>query len=353
MSPRSVGSSDGCASASAIPRRTESDAACRAMRPRRRLVRGRLTAQVLQHAEVPLRGRLRVGGDASRGVLPGEARVDGRELLAEVRRPGDDGARPDARREAAVLILRRALRHEHDVRRREPGVRSHAAAEFEPVGDAHHQIREHDARAVRARRGEHLLRGVRGPHAKSRAGEPEAAEPEQGGVVRRDHHVAPSRRRRRHEGATEVGVHHADEARGLHGLREEVHGALGPRAEVVEARGQARHDEDRHVRAPAERAHRTDELEPVHVREHEVLQDEVRPRLLEQREGAGAVPRLADAVPLALERDAEHAPRDRVVLHDQDVADGVHGPPPPSRGAAPAQPATSAGNVRVSMGFET
>ena len=60
------------------------------------------------------------------------------------------------------------------------------------------------------------------------------------------------------------------------------------------------------------------DLEPVHLRHHQIQDDEVRPGLGEGRQGLGAAWGRLDRVPLFLQDGADMQDRHRIVLHHQD-----------------------------------
>jgi len=94
---------------------------------------------------------------------------------------------------------------------------------------------------------------------------------------------------------------------------------------------ETRAGQDGDVGAGRQRAEAPKQLDPVDVREQEILEHEVGRVTLDQLDRGAAVRRLEDHVALGPERGPEHLPGDRVVLDDQDGLGHGHSWPAAAR----------------------
>ena len=165
------------------------------------------------------------------------------------------------------------------------------------------------------------------------------------GLVVDHQHRAPTTERCC-DGSTdgEVGLDGLKDTRGLGRLEQivcETHHS-GPR--VIDLREKVREGEDRDGRSFWRFPELPDEIHPVHVRKHQVLDDEIRRALAKARERGTAVGGLLNAVPGLLQRQPHDLAGEGIVLDDQDRLLLRH---------EARYLATRAGNVRVSIGLAT
>src|SRR5690348_3958624 len=135
---------------------------------------------------------------------------------------------------------------------------------------------------------------------------------------------------------------HLDDARWFG--RFDQHVVESSRGDVafLDGREKSGEGDNRYALGTGETPQLGDEIESAHVRQDDVLEDEIGRRCRSALERAGARIRLEHAVAFGLERDPRHLAGDGIVFDDEDGR--AHGC---SRYDAPM-----AGRVRVSIGFK-
>jgi hypothetical protein len=134
----------------------------------------------------------------------------------------------------------------------------------------------------------------------------------------------------RHAAATEVNLHRPHETCGLDRLHQVLVESDRARSPVVRT---TRHREDRHRSVRIEPAKTLEQLEAVHVGQHEIGEDERRLLFFEQTKRVTATLGLAHAVAFGAERHAQHLPRNGVVFDDENRS-GAHATGPSPMGTA-------------------
>src|SRR5207244_11210993 len=99
--------------------------------------------------------------------------------------------------------------------------------------------------------------------------------------------------------------------------RQEVAEPVRGGASLLDLRDEPRYRDDRRRGLRREAAQRRDEVEAVHVRQQEVLEDELWLPKRGSFNGLRRRLRLGDGVAFALEGEPDHLPERGAVLHDQ------------------------------------
>ena len=143
-------------------------------------------------------------------------------------------------------------------------------------------------------------------------------------------------------------AHHLEQARRLDRLGQELGELVGPGPQLAEAGDHAGDEQGRQVLAAGLPAQLLEQPHAVGVGQHVVENDEIGHALGGGGERRASVAGLEHEVTVALQGDAHHLARDRVVLDDQHRVP-VHGEP--ARPWPARTPAMTAGRVRVSIGL--
>jgi hypothetical protein len=197
-------------------------------------------------------------------------------------------------------------------------------AELKAVDLRHQHVREHHVGRTGPRQGQRVSRRRRGDDLETHLREVQPSELELHHVVIHDQHASPLPERRRVRALEKVRADHLQQARRFDGLDQQGGEARFVAARLTHAVEKSGQGQDRHAGAQ-NRAQLAHQLEAVHVRQHEILQDQRRWLCRHRGQRCPSVPRLDDSVAFTLQRDAEHLARQRVILHHQDLR-RAHGP---------------------------
>jgi len=249
---------------------------------------------------------------------------------------------------APVRLVHVRGREEDDGDGGQLGVGADGVAEEEPVHPRHQDVGEDGIGHRSSGHGQRLFPAARQLHRETRVSQSQRGQLEVQPLVVHDQDPAA-----RALGAVESRdqrPHDLQQPRRLDGLGQERRVLEGLSPQLLDLGDHPGDDEHRSLGRGRRPAKALDDLQAVHVGQDVVLEDEVRRLLRGQGEGGPAVPGLGDAEAVALQGEAHHLPRDRVVLDHEDErsAHAALGPSGSARWRA-----MSAGSVRVSMGFAT
>ena len=125
-------------------------------------------------------------------------------------------------------------------------------------------------------------------------------------------------------------------------LRDEVREAGASNAFLVELRQQSGERQNRHVAGRRQSAQPRRELEPVHVGQQQILENQIGPLPAGKTESGFAIDGLDEIDRFVLEREVHELSRDRVVLDEQHARVAGHD----ARNLS-----MSSGSCRVSIGL--
>jgi len=236
----------------------------------------------------------------------------------ELRRTNHEIVRAGAPRQLAIGWLDIARRDEHERHRLQLWILAQRHREAKAIELRHHHVGHDDVRTLALDRRE-CLRAIR----RRLDVEPEPTEPERRELELKrivvDNEEPPafaealvSRHRR-----WQVRLDHREQPRRRDRLCDHVVEPDGRHARFVQLRDEPRKRDDRDV-GQRQLAQLPDELEPIGIRQHQILQNDL--RAFAHHELACTLPigRFDDEVAMARQRGLHHAPRRRIVVDDHD-----------------------------------
>jgi hypothetical protein len=129
-----------------------------------------------------------------------------------------------------------------------------------------------------------------------------------------------------HSGRTgQVGANGINQATGFDRLDEQGRKPILVGLRLCEAAQESGQRQDRQLKAPWKRTQAAKELESIHVRQNEVLENEVRQGIPCRDQGRASVRSLDYGVALGDEGKTQHLARRRIVLDDENGWPGTHG----------------------------
>ena len=217
--------------------------------------------------------------------------------------------------------------HEHDRHLREARRATKLETQLKTVDVRHEDIAEHDVRPFRLRGAQRVGSPACCGDGEAEMSELDPRELELHRVIDDEQMLSLPDHLRRFPPLGKVRADGVDQTTWLDRLHEQrrKRGVGGPA--LLEPAEEPREREDRQFRPAGERTQASNELEPVHVRQNQILKHEVGQGGLGRRQCRAGVRRLDHGVALGLEDDAQHLPRDGIVLDDEDRR-GRHAPPP-------------------------
>ena len=244
--------------------------------------------------------------------------------------------------EVARFLVHRHGREEHDRHAAKTRVAARELAEVGAVDGGQEHIGDNDVRTLLPHG-----RQRRSPIAARRDGEAHPLEalsldPQLYVVIVHQQHA----QRRPARGmstsrSTQVRADHLHDPRWLGWFHQHVVESSRRNVPFFDRREKPGECDDGHALGAGESAQLCHEIEPAHVREHDILENQIGHFRRRALDGAGTGVRFQRTVPFARQRDTHHLARDRIVFDDENSR--AHG--------RSRYDAMTSGRVRVSIGF--